>query len=746
MTSTGWLPASILALGAAGVAVAYGTPIAQVGIFAVYVSIGIALPGMLWVRFLRNATHHVAEDLALGLALGYCLEIAVYLAARAVGAPLLVLLWPALTLAGFAIVPSLRRHWRGSGERAPTWWSWSLAAVFGYLLVYSAGAFFAQHHLSGTDTPHVDMPYHLALIGELRHHLPPVVPYVDGVPLAYHWFFYAEAAATSWVTGIDPVTLLYRLSVAPMFVVFVVLTAFSARRLTGGWWTGPVAIAVALFGAVAAPYGWIGESVFDTQTLLATWTSPTNVLGLALFAAAILVFIDLLRAGSEPSIRRWVLAAILVFGVAGAKASLLPLLVAGFATTVLVVAIGRRQLHSGATKGLALSVVALAIAGIVLFRGSSGSVTVGLGALQSFPVAISVGARHASGLAQVAIPAVTLMVALVLWSFLWAGVLGLVARGRDRLVDPPIAMLVGICVAALGAVTILLYPGLNQLYYMRGAAGAFGLITAAGIAALVPEGRRRGPLFAALSVVVLVGAGASTLIAWLGPNAAPSVDDDRLSTVLSAILIPAAGLVGLAIVGSMLVRSAKRRDADLGSVVPLLVVALVMSFSASHVAAVVATPFTADRAAGIAVPADGIAAAKWLRDHSDPADLVATNLHCRPLPATPDVCDARHFWVSAYSERRMLVEGWAYTTPVIEYGVQHNTSDRTAPFWDQPLLAANDAAFTDPSETTVAGLRDQHGVRWLFASLASADADGLARVAQERLRIGGYAVYELGQP
>ena len=91
------------------------------------------------------------------------------------------------------------------------------------------------------------MAYHLALIGELRHHVPPAIPYVTDVPLAYHWFFYAEAAATSWATGIEPIVLLYRLSGLPMFAAFVVLTAMAARRLTDRWWTGPLAVAIALF-------------------------------------------------------------------------------------------------------------------------------------------------------------------------------------------------------------------------------------------------------------------------------------------------------------------------------------------------------------------------------------------------------------------------------------------------------------------------------------------------------------------
>ena len=375
---------------------AYGTPAQDVAIFAGYVIFGLALPGMLWVRLLRRTSSHLAEDLALGLAVGYCLELVAYLAARAIGVPLLFLVWVVVTYAVFA-TPNLRRYWRGSGERVPTWWSWALAAMLAYVLIFSAGSFFQQHHLTGSDTPYVDMPYHLALIGELKHHLPPLIPYVSGVPLAYHWFVYADSAAVSWATGIEPATLLYRLFALPMFVVFVLLTAVTARRLTGGWGSGPVAVAVAMFGSVAAPYRWADGSVFDTQTLLTTWMSPTNLFGLALFAAAILMFVDLLQADSQAPRTRWLVIGLLVFGVAGAKATLLPLLIVGLATVLVGDVISRRRLHKGAVGGLAVALIGLIVATTVLYRGESVGLAIGLGALRSFPVAVAVGAQRASG-------------------------------------------------------------------------------------------------------------------------------------------------------------------------------------------------------------------------------------------------------------------------------------------------------------------------------------------------------------
>ena len=744
--SSGWLPASILALAAWVAVSAYRTPIQQGAIFGAYAMFGIALPGMLWVRLLRGRATHVSEDLTLGLAAGYCLEIGTYLVARAAGAPLLVLLWPTLTLLAFAAVPRLRRYWRSDGTPAPTCWSWSLAAMLGYLLVFSAATFFTQHHLTGTDTPYVDMPYHLALIGELRNHVPPSIPYVTGLPLAYHWFFYAETAATSWATGIEPVTLLYRLSGLPMFVAFVVLTATAARRLTGGWWSGPVAVAVALFGTVAGPYRWAGTPVFDTQTLGASWISPTNMFGLALFAAAIVIFLDLVEPGRRAPRRGWLLIGLLAFGLAGAKASLLPLLIVGLVFVIAGVAIRGRQLQRSAVVGLVLAVVALGLAVILLFRGSTGGLVIGPDSLRAFLVIRLVGAQGAHGWASVILPVAALLIALALWSCLWAGAYGLLIRRKGSLDDPRIMFVLGICAGALGAVIVFSYPGFAQAYYLRGAAGAFGLVTAAGIAAVLPAGAGRR-VVAWVSLAATAGAVVVVVLLFLGPRDAPHLGDLHLAGVMAAIWLPVLALLGIALVGYLLVSRLARHRADLYAATPLLVISLVMGFSLPNVMTLLASPFVARPIPHEVIPGDGIAAASWLRDHSGPNDVVATNLHCRTPIRAPDRCDARHFWVSAYSERQLLVEGWSYTQMAISRARKLGVTNVNAvPFWDPPLLALNDLAFTNPTPAVLTALQDEYGVRWLFADVTTADAAALGGLADLRDRVGDFAVYELRRP
>ena len=751
--SSGWVPATILAIATAIVVVGFGVSIAEVATFGVYVAFGIALPGLLWVRFLRGRAGYIAEDVALGLCAGYAIEIATYLAARALGAPLLFLAWPLATLVAFTAVPGLRSHWRGSGIRAPAAWSWSLAAILGILLAYTAGIFFARHHLTGTDAPYVDMAYHLALIGELRHHVPPTIPYVIDVPLAYHWFFYAEAAATSWATGIEPIVLLYRLSGLPMFAAFVVLTAMAARRLTDRWWTGPLAVVVALFAVVAGPYGWAVTPVLDNQPLYVAWISPTTLFGLALFAALVLLFIDVLgpdrqtdagdatdAAAARTPLRMWLLITIVLFAAAGAKASLLPLLFVGLLAVVVGVAVSRRRLDRDAAIGLGLTGVGLVLAIILLFRLTSGGLVIGLDSLRAFPVVALIGARGAGGISALALPLVALLVAVVLWSLMWAGAFGVLIRRRGWVADPRLLLLLGICVGAVGAVVVFSYPGLSQTYYLKGATGAFGILTAVGIAAVVPLRSSYRTLIGAVVIAALAGALAVLAIGALGPSKVPSLGRDHLSGVLPAILLPVVALLLVVALAYVVLRRAEPRWPILRGAVPLLVIALAMGFSIPNLPKVIVSPIF-NPPTELPVAADGIEAARWLRDHSDPNDLVATNMHCRPLPNRGDVCDARHFWVSGYSERRMLVEGWAYTTKAIAAGLKLGVSDRTVPFWDPALLAANDAAFVAPTQAAVAALRDEHGVRWLFADLTTADAAGLARVADLRYRAGDYAVY-----
>jgi hypothetical protein len=144
----------------------------------------------------------------------------------------------------------------------------------------------------------------------------------------------------------------------------------------------------------------------------------------------------------------------------------------------------------------------------------------------------------------------------------------------------------------------------------------------------------------------------------------------------------------------------------------------------------------------VPMPASRVDAARWLRDHSDPDDVLVTNAHC--LYITPEGrCDSRSFWLSAYSERRVLLEGWLFAPRAAEL-VQRTGLGVYLPFWDQALLGRNDAAISDPTADRLARLRDDYGVRWLVVDrtwgLESLSLRGFAQKVFDNGRVGIYQV------
>ena len=135
-------------------------------------------------------------------------------------------------------------------------------------------------------------------------------------------------------------------------------------------------------------------------------------------------------------------------------------------------------------------------------------------------------------------------------------------------------------------------------------------------------------------------------------------------------------------------------------------------------------------------------AAEWLRDHTAPGDLVATNAHC----ATKNVlgCDARHFWIAGLSERHVLVEGWGYTNTINNLVASTGSNANGLPFWDQQKLEDNDLAFTSPTRDNLRLLETKYGVRWLYAdptqTVVSPNLDELATL---RFKSADAMIYEL---
>jgi hypothetical protein len=733
----------------------YGVSAAHIAGFAAYSGLAITLPGtMLW-RAMSGRPHHIGVDASLGTAVGFAVEIPVYLLARTLDVPLAVVAWPAATIAVFALTPSLRRHWRGSGERMPVGVSCGLSVFMLYVLATAALSIWRVEGLTGrlADAPYPDEPFQTALVGELKHHFPAVMPFVSGTPLQYHWYFHAHGAAASWITGIEPQVLLLRLLPLPLMYMTGVLMVAIGRSLTGKWWPGLLALGLSLFGTIASPYQW-SQSPFATGSVLdAAWYSPTQAFGAALFAALVYVLLDFLRSREPaPSGRRigpWIALVVLTGAVAGAKATFLPMLVCGLVLMVLVRFVVSRRIDR-ALGAAGITVVWLGFAQFGLYGGGDQGMVVA----PLFDVKSTTAGQAALGPPT---PSdhwgallVLALLTLVSWAPGLAGTIGLARRSAQR--DPSIWLLVGIGVSGAGALFAFGHPGLSELFFVRSAEPYLALLAACGFAFLVSDRGGAPPRLAWASHRDRVSVGVAAFALALGVAAAYTIRATvgqakpaglaTLWQITEPFVVLGAVLVAMAAILVALSRQGGRR-AVLGAIAVLLMaVALPSGLAGPQSLITAASHGKLRNVKGFAylTPSGGIKAARWLRDHSDPDDLVATNDHCLPTSITS--CDSRDFWVAAYAERRVLVEGWSYTDRAMESLPLYDNGLGTAPYWDPALLAANDAVFQDPGAANVSEMVNRYHVRWLVA-VGPWVNPGLSRYATLRYSAAQVSIYQL---
>ncbi|MFC7527233.1 hypothetical protein [Actinoplanes sp. GCM10030250] len=731
--------------------------------FAAY-SVGcVTLPGTLIWRALQGRAGYLPFDAAFGTTVGFVVELPVYLVAREIGLPLAVLAWPAATLVVFAAIPRLRRFWRGNGERLPLGTSWTAALGSSFTMLTAALAVFRYNSLDEpySATMHMDFPFQFALVGVFKHDVPLNTPWVYGTELLYHWYAYAHGAAASWVTGIEAQTMIMRLMPVPIFAAFLVLVLALVHRVTGRWWPGNLAVPLMLLGTVTIPLAWTTRPMDPLYFLDNLWVSASQTFAALFCVAVIYVLCDLLRA--EPGeLRRpvpWLILIALVGALAGAKATFLPMLICGLGLAMVLRLLLRRQRPGPELYALLICAGWMGFAQIVLY--GSGSQGTEVNPFQT--VKWTVLGRAVMGSQTEAnswVPILVLTgVAVIAVLFGWAGMAGLLRRGWRT--DPIVHVMAGFAFSGLAALYALAHPGLSQSYFGRSAAPYFGILAAIGISALLPAGQRLSRKF-----VVTAGAGvAGGVVLLLVVRATAGADGPAeplssltLPEAIRPYLVLFAGLAGL-----VLAIAVAARFIRLGRPQTVAVLALTVASLAVTTGVINSKPIWERLVSGesqkdivapgnvFAMPPGAIAASRWVRDHSDPRDLVATNSHCR---TGFNFCDSRDFWLAAYSERQVILEGWSYTEPAFATGGLWDRTLYRSKFWKPKLLAANDKVFTDPTAERVAAFTAKHNVRWLVAVSPTPIPDPLrkgetsaspelGRYATERFKSGNVTVYEV---
>lgn len=682
----------------------------------------IVVPGVFVWRALLARLHEGQrglgwlEDLSLGTILGFTLQLPLFLAGVVLGAPWLVLVPGALVLL-LTATRAGRRVWTLPTRRVGTPLSWWLGGVLVFGVAWLSWNIFDRHPVGvpvnrGTT---VDETFHQALVADVANRFPPELPFLLGTRLDYHWFVHAQVAAARSVTGIDTLELLRILMPTAMLVLTVLGLASVALRLTGR----PVAAAIAPALLVAGGYHLMGPG-FSTFMFYEPYltprflSSPSQSYGVMISLPAVMLVLDVLRPRRPAPPAVWVALAIALVGLSGAKATFLPIFLCGALGLWAVQLVRTRRLPRAATLLVVLLAGTAVFAQLVIFGGQTGAL-----ALSPFTTAeVALGSQGMG-----ASPGnVALMSLAMLTGWLLYGV-GLVGLGR-RLLDPRAIWMV-VAVAAGMAVPFVFYrSGLSQLWFSRSVAELVVLVSAWGMARLLPRPLtlRTGARLGGVAVAAGVGAFAlSSLVEVLQGTTAATRASLLLTVAVPVVIVVVAALLRLV---------TPPAPAALRPPVVLVLTAL-LGLSLSNVVVDLATatvPGPRTVAARALFAPGGVPAADYVADHSPVTDVVATNIHCRE-PYSP-MCDNRSFWVAGYTERRVVVQGWGYSAATnLANGAR--TRSALVPMPDQERLMVNDAVFVDPSPRALQRLVDTYGVDWLFVSKQYvADLRGISRFAR----------------
>ncbi|MFI5696834.1 hypothetical protein ACIA58_33580 [Kribbella sp. NPDC051586] len=705
--------------------------------YSAYFALAIALPGTLLLRAVWRSTGNWAEDLGLGSVVGATWQLIGWAIFTALGWQRWLIVWPALVLAGFAIFG--RRYWRiADPAPLPVAWTWGLAVSAAVMMGAATFGVMAYHPMPPNgEAYYPDLLYHLSMVNELTRSLPPEIPQVVGERLEYHWFANADMAAAVDTTRLTPTVVLFRLWVLPWLVVSLLVCATLARTVSRTWWTGVLAAL-----ALAAPQLFL---LIDTSVNLAppvSLLSPSQTFGMVAGVAVAVFLIELLFKGGS----RWLWLLIVPVAVVGggSKPTVLPLLVAAVGLAALYLLVTTRRLPLRLIGTTAVLLLAGALTFLTVAGSTSGSRLQFLAVLKSLPVyAAATRDTTQPGAGGLILPALAhghvigtlsllLGLLLTLQAMSWAG-FGVVGRK-----DPVAWFLLGAMIAGWAGYLLIDHPSVSESYFVYTAA-PFSLAGAGWFAATSARAARRPiPIAIAAFALSIVYGG---LLVWA--RGVPAASTGRQLWLSTRMLLVVLGLTLVLVAAWRLFF--RQAGGGMFVVLVLLSTAPISSFLQSAVRGDTEKAPTY-RAARWWVYPDEAEAALWLEQNSAPTDVVATNTWCRPAGSTAPGCDTRGYVISGIAGRRTLIEGWAYTNQAMaEQGDGgRRYTEQPSPWPDRVSLT--NQALTAPTPEVLRRMRDEYGVRWLYADARNGPiSPALDQLAVRRHSIGKVVIYELGE-
>jgi hypothetical protein len=775
---------------------ASGVGLGEIALFAAYQLGFVAAPGWLLYRVLARE-HSLARTIVVGWVVGYALEVIAYLGASVFSARGLFPFYP--LLAAPLIPLALRRERAGQDDVKSTPFPfvavWTAAGVAVVTLAYLGLAYFARTPLPwdvGRVTYDTDVPFSLSIAAETLHHWPPLDPNVSGLGVHYHIWAHLDLAATSQVTGLPLPLVLFRLAIFPLTLLFVAELLVAGRVFFSRALVGAIAGGLLLLVGEVDPEPWYSFS-FIGYFFLDIWLSPTFLLGLVFFTAALTLIGERIksREAIRPAWRTWVLILLLLFACGGAKPPALAVLGGGALLTGAWLSWERRRLDVNAAAAFGAFAVVFVTFYAVTYRHSVFGL--GLHPFESFGDMAWVHNLRASIGDGAGWPLGVLLGTLGLFGPMLVGLIPFF--GLRRRFDEGRVFLLAILLAGLGPFVLLFQAGNGQVYFSHYGLVGGTLLAAEGILLLSSRWPRAAVVrstaaigFATSAAIVVLVYGIATKFSLPGPSL-PALHSHGLlaGAVLVVIFVLvwrwsapsgrrtpalAAGFFGATGVALLLWRLRWNPDAAKGgyellaTLTGLTVLAVVFTRRGRRWEAFFAVAVTAMAIGALDVPLDqgpnaidrlrsgasfhdaketGLSrdlyqGLTWIRRNTSTNAVLAVNNYRERNVAYGA---ATYFYYSAFAERRVFLEGWLFTVAAWNILGEKALTSKRIPFPTRYRL--NEAVFKRADANALRVLVRQYGVRYLVADKVQGTfTPALARLGRVAYNNPAVTVFAVG--
>ncbi len=512
---------------------------------------------------------------------------------------------------------------------------------------------------------HHDLTFQMALVGEVSSRIPTEFPWI-GETLSYPWLFHSAMgvwASTAGATAGSIVLNAWPILYVGLMPAIISVTAWHLTRRSEVAFAAPV-----VFTLVHGLVFGVGLS----QQYPLFQVSPTRDFAHLFMLLAVLSLYRLLAPGKIQPFNWWWLTVLCLsaFVTTGAKSSSLPLILGAVVGAICVLVASRlwHWSHFAVLFALVTSSV-LAFLVVTPVRGHNDAVIIAPLSFTHDPTVDLPSAAMSVGVLLVAI--------LGMWFLLGK------SSSENWLAA---SFTVGVCLAGLAGVALLGHPGLSQLYFWQGAQPLFVIGLAWAGSLLFREHGWRAAIGALMIFVVGHLLWALFPIPWL---VAMSV---LLMALVTALVLHRAGLEK-----STMLHWRLPMWASIAATAAFLSLApQVIQIPKAYVGGSVADSSTPG-----AIHASQLEAYEFIRANSGKYDKIISNKHCYNGTLESSDCDGRWFAAAAFAERRVQIEGWAYTPKGPDS------------VWVRDRIVINDEFITNPS---LSGTREllEDGVMFVF--------------------------------